>query len=1029
MVNSAAEKNESAAVGEGTVLVAVTYDGLLLGDMLKGLPMSVNLAYRILHRKSNEIAPSTHTSLQDQADVEPSSHRQNSQKTKGNDSRTKCKEIHKSDDGASDSNSESDTSNIFEINVPVHETETVEDLMFYFTILLAKKHGASVQPSFSHFSSRLDAFGAQQQRLPLLTQIKDLPVVSHDSSNTDAMKQTTKIKYEVYLEDSELAALGEAENLFVRGRRGKVPGGTETLSSFENEHDIFQRVSDAIQAVNFRRCHVLCDRILQDNSQSTKALDISYLALARLFVQTKRPDEAYAMISKVSRDETNSDVIEEFYGEIAALKSDWSAAAQHFSSARMLTRDGDPEHVQKYVHRKEGSATRPILREHLLAAEEAYALLQMGNMTMANGLLQQLLLREKDGNENARALETYGDVVMMTGFFAEGLKLKIQALTANPADKELCERVCSDMISKPGESIIVVHDVLNSTTQLRTNPSGCAFLADIAKSYGALEVSEFIYELAMVNTPGLAQIFRCELDVLEMQLKYVQMLQLCCDCFESFDYGKEYIKYYLGKACTGIVPILYDALRVLIPGRDPGPRARNRYAFKLTKEEETVDDKIESNAQCFASLLSERLQYIIDTGLIVEESMVSITAVYPYAVRNYGRLYHILVERHPSAVMPKPQDQKDDEKYGPTSIPHTMAPDAWSAIAEDCRRQAPYSHTEILLIASVYQAVKAFFLLGPTFLRFIPAMLSHTESLRDSLDELHTSAIRNEYITHLHIALTLQSHQQYLGPTSLRLPRRKIYMVGDSHVISAAWQQGKVNRKPYIIVPKLATGMHAAYLRNNERICTRMHFDRLIDSVPDESVVIFCLGEMDCREGLLEMVRRDQYTTLQEAVNYVVVIYITKIIMLSRQKKLHVFVHPVPPAADGLRPLIDLFNSVLQEKCMAYAKHLSWIDILPRLLDESNAGDGCPSSNGSSSASPSSQSSRPKLKETFYLDGVHLHPTYSDVLCQAMEPRLRDLLEEGKFDGVAPLRPCVWRKWQAKREKRNTGSADSSKLQ
>ncbi|CAN0583478.1 unnamed protein product, partial [Ectocarpus sp. 12 AP-2014] len=63
--------------------------------------------------------------------------------------------------------------------------------------------------------------------------------------------------------------------------------------------------------------------------------------------------------------------------------------------------------------------------------------------------------------------------------------------------------------------------------------------------------------------------------------------------------------------------------------------------------------------------------------------------------------------------------------------------------------------------------------------------------------------------------------------------------------------------------------------------------------VPNGSAVVFILGEIDCREGILVAVEKLRYKTAEEGIEHTVGIFIKVAEALSRERGLRIFVHPV----------------------------------------------------------------------------------------------------------------------------------------
>jgi hypothetical protein len=61
------------------------------------------------------------------------------------------------------------------------------------------------------------------------------------------------------------------------------------------------------------------------------------------------------------------------------------------------------------------------------------------------------------------------------------------------------------------------------------------------------------------------------------------------------------------------------------------------------------------------------------------------------------------------------------------------------------------------------------------------------------------------------------------------------------------------------------------------------------------SEIVFVLGEIDCREGILLAVERDRYRSVEEGMVATTKIFATLIKQLINQRKIIPIIHPVLP--------------------------------------------------------------------------------------------------------------------------------------
>lgn len=83
--------------------------------------------------------------------------------------------------------------------------------------------------------------------------------------------------------------------------------------------------------------------------------------------------------------------------------------------------------------------------------------------------------------------------------------------------------------------------------------------------------------------------------------------------------------------------------------------------------------------------------------------------------------------------------------------------------------------------------------------------------------------------------------------------------------------------------------------------------------------------------------------SVEEGVAVSVEIYLVELLRLIQIRKLEIFVHPVPPVLSETRPVVQIFNRILQERLQRlqqnsiYGKDLHWLDFFPDLLTSKGA--------------------------------------------------------------------------------------------
>ena len=106
-----------------------------------------------------------------------------------------------------------------------------------------------------------------------------------------------------------------------------------------------------------------------------------------------------------------------------------------------------------------------------------------------------------------------------------------------------------------------------------------------------------------------------------------------------------------------------------------------------------------------------------------------------------------------------------------------------------------------------------------------------------------------------------------MSPLLWRLPARKstcstatplpLYLVGDSHVISLAWQRLYLAGQWRLVVPVVVTGLKAWHVQKGTRFFTQASWQRVLrrlqpykDGPTRNLTIVVSAGEIDCREGV-----------------------------------------------------------------------------------------------------------------------------------------------------------------------------------
>ncbi len=168
------------------------------------------------------------------------------------------------------------------------------------------------------------------------------------------------------------------------------------------------------------------------------------------------------------------------------------------------------------------------------------------------------------------------------------------------------------------------------------------------------------------------------------------------------------------------------------------------------------------------------------------------------------------------------------------------------------------------------------------------------------------------------------------------LPRvnseKTIFAIGDSHVLSIAWQTLHINDGNHemhrIVVPCPITGLKAWHTRKENHFFTKHNLESCLQRLPKSCrSIILSAGEIDCREGIGGTLLEGLYNDCNDAVRNTVKEYVDAVTFLAKQYDLQILLMPVAPHAyrsekngramgRGLRrQRMLLWNNTLREFC------------------------------------------------------------------------------------------------------------------
>jgi tetratricopeptide (TPR) repeat protein len=273
----------------------------------------------------------------------------------------------------------------------------------------------------------------------------------------------------------------------------------------------------------------------------------------------------------------------------------------------------------------------------------------------------------------------------------------------------------------------------------------------------------------------------------------------------------------------------------------------------------------------------------------------------------------------------------------------------------DLSTETPYSIEELDLLAIYFSLVKILFVMG--VLSPLPSLIHLIEKARvKNYHTLHKTAIKNEFAYFRMIAQIMTD----LSP-KIPIPEniQPLYVCGDSHSLSPAWQCIKYKSEQRVITPVLVTGMKCWHLHEHSHHYPKVNFEHSIPTILSHSQVIFMFGEIDCREGILTAVDKGKYENVEHALQVVVDVYLNKLEEIQNMYHFEIMVHPVLPIQTTTEAIVDQFNQIMALN-IARRNRFKWLGSLIASEVDLTAAE-------------------------YKLDGTHIHPRYISLLQKALE--------------------------------------------
>ncbi len=205
----------------------------------------------------------------------------------------------------------------------------------------------------------------------------------------------------------------------------------------------------------------------------------------------------------------------------------------------------------------------------------------------------------------------------------------------------------------------------------------------------------------------------------------------------------------------------------------------------------------------------------------------------------------------------------------------------------------------------------------------VDGLQSHNEATKHDfhhyLQRILEKCEKSEILSSHQFQCSFPSITIYIRTTS-STPYPPLYVIGDSHVLSLAWQtiriapskqnlgiEGDMAKIYRTAFPFPATGIKAWHFRSSTQFFTNYNLHALLKRLPvtmsnveraqHRVTIIISAGEIDCREGIGGALLQGYYKDCNDAVERTVMQYLRSVSEIAEEYKLQVLLMPVAPHA------------------------------------------------------------------------------------------------------------------------------------
>lgn len=199
-------------------------------------------------------------------------------------------------------------------------------------------------------------------------------------------------------------------------------------------------------------------------------------------------------------------------------------------------------------------------------------------------------------------------------------------------------------------------------------------------------------------------------------------------------------------------------------------------------------------------------------------------------------------------------------------------------------------------------------------------------------------------------------------PLKLDLPC--FYVIGDEHCLPLAYRTTKYEGQEYVLIPEYIPKLRISEFSYHKANPVKTAFQYILESLPEGANVMFCVGEIDCSDGLFWATDKPaEVVTLEDALTFQIETIIKIAHKIIEKKNANVWIHPMIHMFNAPFKIVYDFNEKLKESVNSSSMQQINLHML-YIFNDLIEGEG----------------DEVKIKTEYQFNSTHLIPAYSNII-------------------------------------------------